>query len=188
MIIDKKLNLVLDIERADGSILKVHHVPISRDLYKAHYLFISKALFGLYSEGFTPPQCTRLCHNAMLDLMVRQPDKFKDVDKTLLAEVWRLTNMAVPTDKGWQQIPFYEAMEGNYISEDDAEEVKNYVCFFTSASMVHGRGELEALYEMVMQSGVQTTSLDFTELMHSLRTSTSDANTGASEKPLLVAS
>lgn len=186
MKIDKKLNLVLDIEREDRSVVHVHHSPISKDVYKSHWLFISKTVFGLYSEGFTPPQCTRNAHDAMVELIGRQPDKFKDVDKTLLAEIWRLTNVLVPGERGWEMVPFYEVMKGDWLSEDDIDEVKNYVCFFTSASRVHGRAELQGLYEMMAESGVLTTALDSTEFMRSLPTSTSAASTGATEIPSFI--
>lgn len=183
MKIDKKLNLVLEIERDDNSVVAIHHTPISSEIYKSHFRFISKVLFGLYMDGMTPAQCTRLVHDAMLESIRDNGDRFKDVEKTLLNEIWRLTNVVVPGERGWETVPFYEAMKGEWLSSGDVDEVKNYVCFFTSASWVHGRRELPGMYEMVAQSGVLTTSLDSTEYARSLPTSTLAANTGAMETP-----
>jgi hypothetical protein len=189
-ILDKRLNLVLEVERPDGSTCYVHHQPISRQMWKTHYTYLSIVINSLYADGFPPSTCARICYNRMQEIAEQQKERFGDLQKTLFAEIWRLTNVMVPGDNGLETMSFYDVMKSDKIFDaDNLEEVQNFVCFFTAASWVHGlnRKEREA-FQLLMTSGfgVQTTASSVTEYKSSIPISKPEENTGAKETPLFT--
>jgi hypothetical protein len=183
MQINKRLNLVVEVERGDGMIVHVHSTPVNRQIYERHYTFISKALTSLYADGMAPGACSRIAYLRMKELAENEPDRFKNVEQTLFAEIWRLTNVSVPTDRGWEQVPFFELLQdGNpHMDADDVAEVQNLICFFTLGSWVHGRQERQGMYDLLTQNGVLTTSSPFTEYHRSLPISNKGESSGATE-------
>ena len=178
MKLDKRLNLVLEIERADGTSAYVHHSPISREVFKQHYRFITIAMASLYGEGLQPVALSRVVYYRMLE-MIQSDKRYEAVEMTLLAEIWRMTYVKVAGKSGYDTIPLVEAIEKKMIDEDDEEELKNYVCFFTAASWVHGRVERAGMYAIMTESGALTTSLGCMEWMPSSKTSKPEDNSGA---------
>ncbi len=53
------------------------------------------------------------------------------VEQGLVQEMRRLTNVFTVTARGWEPIPFHEAISTGKISERDASEVENALTFFT---------------------------------------------------------
>jgi hypothetical protein len=198
MKIDRKLNLVLTVDGEDGHVLYIHHTPIRREIFEQHYMFITKAMTSMYSEGLHPLACNRIAYFRMKELAREELNvpsatapvyKYPNIENTLFAEIWRNTNALMPAARGgWETVPFYELMKGNDISEDDAAEVQNYICFFTGASWVHDRGERRSFNASMEGSGWQTTLSDVTEYRNSLPTLKPTENTGESPKPLSVPS
>lgn len=183
MQINKRLNLVVEVERADGMVLQVHSTPVNRSIYERHYAFITKALTSLYADGLAPGASSRIAYLRMKELADTEAERFKGIDQSFFAEIWRLTNVAVPTNKGWETVPFFEMLQADnpHMDADDVAEVQNLICFFTLGSWVHGRQEREGMYQLLTQNGVLTTSLPFTEFLRSLPTSKTGESTGATE-------
>jgi hypothetical protein len=195
MKIDKRLNIVLTVVRGDGSEVHVHSMPILQEVYEANFLLLSKTISQMYAEGLPLGTCSRV---AML-MLRRVADEMDNrspgapaiyrpaVDNNLLPEIWRLTNVLVPGETGgWQTVPFPHAVANKLLGDDDIAEVQNYLVFFTAASWVHRRVELEApngLYSMWRGSGAQLVSSTPTEFANSLPTSKPAENTGASPEP-----
>jgi hypothetical protein len=170
MKIDRKLNIVLELELEDGRPAHVHSVPVDDRVCEAHYMLISTAMTQLYRKlGANPAAVSRICYFKLRDLIAEDPD-FKGAEQSFLQEIWRLTNVSIPGERGWEMVPFYECLQdGNpYLSRRDVTEVQNYICFFTAASWLHPRHEREGLYEYLIQSGAQITSSSFTEVTSSL--------------------
>lgn len=187
MRIDRKLNLVLQVEGDGDSVLHVHHTPIRQEVYEQHFMFITKAMTSMYVEGIHPIACTRIAFYTMKKMAeAGGPDQVSLIDNTLFNEIWRLTNVLVPNARGWELVPFYQAMQGDLLTASDVSEVKNYICFFTGASWVHGRSERENIYEMLTGSGLQTTLSDVTAYKASLAISTPAESTGEKPTPLSV--
>lgn len=179
--INRRLNIVLQVERADKSVAHVHSVPIASEIFESHATFLMKTMSSMYSDDFSPAVCSRMAYIRMRELIAADPQRWGNIENTLLAEIWRLTNVIVPTPQGYQTIPFDELKNGNtpHLDADDVRDVKNYICFFTVASWAHARQEREQLYEMLTKYGAQITSLDATAYLRSLPTSSQDVNTGA---------
>lgn len=187
-VLDKRLNLVLEVERDDKSVVYVHSIPISRQMWKTHYTFLSMAITSMYDDGFPPSMCARICYQRMQELAEQHKDRFGDLSRTLFAEIWRLTTILVPTDHGYEDIPFYNVMKnGKDLDQDNIEEVQNFICYFTAASWVHGlnRKDREAFQQLLTKGfGVQITALQLTEYKNTVPISKSEENIGESETAL----
>lgn len=169
MKIDRTLNLVLQVEGDGETVFHVHHTPLRMEVFEQHFMFITKAMTSMYIEGLHPLACTRVAFYTMKKLAeAGGPDQQTLIENTLFNEIWRTTNVLVPNERGWELVPFYEVMKGDYLSPRDIAEVKNFICFFTGASWVHGRAERESMYEMLESSGLQTTLLAVTDYKNSL--------------------
>jgi hypothetical protein len=118
----------------------------------------------------------------MSEMIEKDKDRWGMVGSTLFAEIWRLTNVRIPTERGYDMVPFYDLMKGHgQFTVEDIEEVQNFLCFFTAASWVHGgnRKGREAFQSLLTDGfGVQTTALSATEWMSSITTLKPDDNIG----------
>ncbi len=192
--IDKRLNIVLEVVRADGTIAKVHSVPILEEVFDANFLVLSKTVSRLYAEGLPYGTCTRVALNMIRHLADEMDAALPPgapkanrlaVDQGLLPELWRQTNVLVRGPGGWETKPFQQIMDdGSTMTRDDIREVQNFLVFFTAASWVHRlieltRQEPPGLYLIWEGSGAHLTSLNVTEYARSLPTSMPDENTGA---------
>lgn len=183
MRIDRKLNLVIEVELEDGRTAHVHSTPVDAAVCEQHYLFVSVVMTRLYGRlGPNPAACSRVCYYMMRDL-AKEPE-FSGAEQSFLQEVWRLTNVAIPGERGWQTVPFYECLAGKHLSAEDVKEVQNYICFFTAASWLHPRREREGMYEFLTQYGAVTTLSDCTEYFATLPTLKPVASSGATDQAL----
>lgn len=176
--IDKRVNLVLEVERDDGSVVHVHSVPIGRNVFESNYMFISKAMGEMYGDLSNPAGAMRIAYIHMKSMIERDKPRWDNVTASLFSEIWRLTNVMMPGERGWETIPFYDVMQQKLLSDDDISEVQNFICFFTAASWVHSRRERKGMAFLMENSGGQLTSLDSTEYRNSLPTLKADGSSG----------
>lgn len=184
MRIDERLNLVIPVDTAMSlGTIYVHSMPISREIFERYYLILAKTFSTIISEGlslWTGPAVAML---ALKDI-ARQRGELEGpggVELGLIAEIHRLTNVALPrAGGGWEQIPYVDARSRGLIDEEDAGEVDNALAFFTLASSIARRGRDRESILSGMRSlwGAQTTSLSCTAFAASLSTSieTDDTN------------
>jgi hypothetical protein len=181
--LNRKLNIVLSAETDDGTIY-IHSTPIGREVFEANFLVISRAFTAVYTNGLGPVTGPRVAA-----LLLKQEATTLGVwDRTqqsLMAEIYRLTNILIPGDGGWETVPFDIAKKRGIIDVDTAAEVENALVYFICASSIHLKAEVAvALEGLSTLWGAQTTSLNVTEYMNSLPTSTQEESTG--EKPMAV--
>lgn len=179
MKLNRKLNLVLEVERGDGSIVHVHHTPIPEEVYNEHWEIMVDAVSAAYMRNWLPPAAVRVGTKMLL----KSAEKFgrkEHVERDLLPNIWRMTNVILSTPEGFKPTPLDVVVASEQgLDEEDIEEVKQYIAFFTSASWVHPRKELEPLlYQMLRESGAHFTSLNSTEYATSLLTSKQTDNSG----------
>jgi len=190
MKINRKLNLVMPVDRDDGSTIWVHSTPISREVFNTYFLVVSKAFSAMYAEGLSHIAGPRVAGHLLKKVAVSMGvwDGPGGVQNGLVAEIRRLTNVLVPSERGWQSMPFQDVFDKKLIDEDDLEEVDNALAFFMVVSLVHKRRDLPTVLEALTLWGAQTSSLGCMEYMGSLPTSTPEDNTGgktpASSLPL----
>lgn len=182
--LDRRLNIVFEVTRENGAKAYVHSTPISRNVYDEHFLLLTKTINMLYAEEIAPAICTRVCM-----LMMRKVAKEMDggdsttpnqnaLERGLLPEIWRLTNVVMQVESGYEVLPFAEASK--LLDEDDIKEVQNALCFFTAASWFHKQKEMELTIYPILRSGAQIGSWNVTEFQTSIQTSTQEEPIGQS--------
>lgn len=184
MNLDKGLNLVLTVPCVDGTSAYVHSEPVSLEVYEANYRLISRASVAMYSDGLGAGACARVAMLALRDTAKdmdaeRGGNTFTRSAEALLQEIWRLSNVAMPTDQGWQNTPLHTVIGQKLLDPKAIREAQNCICFFTLASWFHQAMELENIYKLLTAYGAQTVSSNCTEFAASLQTSTQTESTGA---------
>src|SRR6516165_748831 len=143
--LNRKLNLVLTVETGDGPV-HVHSTPISREVFEDNFLPISRAFTAVYTNGLGPVTGPRVAA-----LLLKQEAQglgvWERTQQSLMAEIYRLTNVISPGDSGWESMPFDVAKKRGVLNEDQASEVENCIVYFTCASSIHLRAELAMAME-----------------------------------------
>jgi hypothetical protein len=186
MKINKRLNLVIPIETEEHGTFYVHSMPIAREVFARYYLVLSKTLARIYTEqlgiGTGPRVAALLLHDVAKEMEAW--DGPVGVEKGLVAEIRRLTNVITLGDSGWGPIPLDVAVRRSMFDQDDLAEVENAITFFILTSAVNKRTQVAPIMEGASQLwGGQVTSLNCTEFAASLRTSTATDNSGERKTP-----
>ena len=187
MKIAKNLNLVVPIGDEDNR-MYVHSTPISRVVFEEYFLVISKTFTAIFSEGLGAITGSRIA-SLMLRQVAQEIGQWEKVQKGLLNEINRLTNVVMLGDNGWTSLPLQHLLDKKMLSEDDVFDIQGELIFFTCVHSVNKRNQIE---EMMNASnglwGSSVTSLTCTEYLTSLPTSTEVENTGATATTLSVPS
>ena len=191
MRIDKKLNLVIPVERDDGTTAYVHAIPVSAEVFDKFFLEISRTFAGIIATGLGeiagPRVAAKVLRKTSQDL-----GTWREVESGLVADMRRTSSVLVPKGTGgWDFITLQEALDRDLFSAEDVSEVENAITFFTVYSAIQRRRDLaETLDGLAGLWGAQITSLSATEYAASLRTSTKvDATgTGMDQKQSLIPS
>lgn len=181
--INKKLNLVVPLETDAGKIW-VHSVPLSREVFEANFLVLTKTLSAIYVNGLGPAMAPRVAAMMLRDT-AKEMEIEEQVQNNLILEIYRLSNVLLPQPTGgWQTVPFGEVKMKKMVDEDSLSEAENALVYFIVASAVHIKKELPMAYQGLKQIwNAQITPLNVTAFSNSLMTSTGDENTG--EKPAI---
>lgn len=181
MRLDENLNLIIPVPRGAQGIF-VHVAPLSRPVFETHWLVIAKTFALINAEGLSVISGPRVAGLA-LKTMAKQMgvwDGAEGVERTLLAEIVRLSNVVQPGAAGWETVPMAVALEKGTFSERERAEVMGAAVFFTVLSAMHRTETLTPILQATGDLwGTRTTSSSATEFAASLRTSTVTENTGA---------
>jgi hypothetical protein len=181
--LNRKLNLVQTIETEKGNVY-VHTVPISISVFRDNYLPISMAFTEMYVRRLGPIGGPRIAKYLLLD-KAKELDVEAHTQQSLLTEIQRLTHVIALGNGGWETIPYREAINRGLLGEEETEKVENTIVYFTCASSIGVRAELELTLDGLRTLwGVQTTLLNVTDHMRSLPISTQAASTGENVTPL----
>jgi|SRR5581483_11614430 len=190
MRINKKLNLVIPI-LDDGDETKtvavVHATPIGSETFRAYHLPIAKTFTAFHANRLGSIGAPRIAHmlleDASRELGIWESDpktNYIGVKEGLIAEIHRLANVWAPTQSGWKDYMYSEALSAGIITADDAAEVDAALVFFTVSSHMLPRRDLKVtLTATAMLWGARVESSTFTELQASLPTSTANGSSGA---------
>jgi hypothetical protein len=169
MRIDKRLNLVIEVETEQGTVF-VHSTPISRDVFERYFLIISKTFAAIISEGLSfisgPRVAALMLKKIATDLGVWEGRD--GVNNGLMAEVRRLSNVVMPSERGWQTVPFQDAIDKGLLDESDIAEVEGLIAFFICASAMSRKTEIQSVLERMALWGSSITSLNSTAFAESL--------------------
>lgn len=181
MKIDKRLNIVVEVENEEGRSIFVHATPISNEIFEKYFMVIAQAFSAINGENMGVAAGPRIA--ALMLQKVAQDAGVWDtpggVQQGLIEEIKRLAVAVVPTEKGWDSLPLDSAIKGELISPEDVSEVMNILVFFTVSSAMHRRTVLSAVLKVAtLLWGAQITSQNSTEFKTSLPTSTATVNSG----------
>ncbi len=189
MQINERLNLVIPIfgndpptKDAEGKeieappIAYVHSMPISREVFEANYLLLSKTFAAIHGEGLgrtAGPRVAALLLNDIARQAVGERGDAAAYKAPLMNEIHRLSNVLLPGERGWETMPYEDAVRHHKLDDDDLAEVENAIVFFTAYSAMHRKRVLaEVLPGAVKLWGADVSSLNATEFAASLQTST----------------
>jgi hypothetical protein len=179
--IDKRLNLVVPLERADGTTLFIHSTPISPETFDQHWRIISKTFSTIHGEGFNALTGPRVAAKALRDIAKAEGnwDGPAGVDATLMNEIRRLTMVVMPRGTVPPTMFMHDAVAKGLIEPTDADIVENGIVFFIVVSAMHRPRVLAYLLEeMCGMWGAQTSSLNSTAFAASLPISTETESSG----------
>jgi hypothetical protein len=186
VILNKKLNLVIPIDRDDGSTLYVHSVPISRETF-VHYWRVMTVAFQdlerLGNASMTAPKTAMICleEHAKAGNVWEGDD---GVEHGLLGEIRRLTNVILPGPRGWETMMLTDALSANLITQDDIDEVEGAIVFFTLSSALAPKAILKQKLDLTNGWWAsQATPLNSSEFARGLPTLTATGSTGVTAKP-----
>ena len=189
MQIDKKLNIVIPVERNDGTTIYVHTTPLDYEVFEQYFIVLGKAFSSIFAEGLSviggPRVAALMLKKVAIDMGVWDGDG--GVQQGLMAEIQRLSNVVAPGPGGWQTLPLYNAQKEGLLTAEEMREVEGQAVFFILTSALNKPKQIPVIMQGVSRLwGAQTTLSNSTEFAASLKTSTEAANTGASEteKPL----
>lgn len=194
MRVDRNLNLVLTVDLEGGGVAHVHSVPIGRDVFETYFMTLSRVYAAMTEEGgewlirMGPRTAALLLKRVAIDGRAWEGEG--GVEKGLLSEITRLSNVVVPVAAGgWDQIPLADVRRLGLLTEEDLSEVMNAIVFFIVCWWGEARAKrAESLTWMMNAFGAQVTSSNVTEWQTSLQTSTTEENTGATEAPYSIPS
>ena len=174
MSINKQLNLVLPVE-INSVDCWVHCTPISVEVFEKYFEPMSVALSTMYAQGnhISAPKIAAM----MLKKTAKRLGEWDGVDGVqngLMHEIKRLTNLVMPSEKGWETIPYYVAITQNKLTPEDIAEIDSVTVFFILAYAVHGKKGMPLVMPMLERWGAQDTSLNSTEYAGSLPMLTED--------------
>lgn len=191
MKIDKKLNLVIPLERDTGTIY-VFSTPITREVFEAHYKVISKTFTQLWAGGLGLHGGPRVAALELRSVAQSTPrvdgegsmwDGPEGVEATLMNEIRRLTNVLLPAEdgRGYTNIPYDTAVNQKLLTDEEMQEVEGAATFFIVNWAMHRRVvAIGILTSAAVMWGQRVTSLPLSEYRSTLTVSTPPEPTGGS--------
>jgi hypothetical protein len=182
--LNRKLNLVIPIDRDDGAKVFVHAQPLPYEIYRPYLRPLARLFNDIQYKGFWGVG-PRVASEFLYDIAAEM-DMKDSVANGLMPEIYRLTNVLLPNEKEngrWVTLPFSEVQRKGLLLKEHLDEIEGLLLFFTAGWHIHRRDSREKMLAVpLMMWGALTTYSGCTEFHASLQTSTPDGNTGATPK------
>lgn len=176
--IDKKLNLVSNITRDDGSVVYLHVTPLPYEVVEEHCLLLGNLFTNFISQvgGLGAARVAAM----MLRKKIRKEQEFSGDSSgpNVVDEIQRMTSV-IWNDKGtWKTTGLDSALKQEIISPDEYREVEGEVVFFMVSSAIQ-KAELIAptVGAVIGMYGGQLESSSATAFRDSLLKSNQDTAT-----------
>lgn len=184
--IDKKLNLVTNITREDGSIVYLHVTPFPYEVVEEHCLLLGN-LFTNFISQVGGLGAARVAAMMLRKKLKREQDLSAEQGQqgpTIVDEIQRLTSVIWNDGGAWKTTSFDAAMKQGIISPDEYREVEGEVVFFMVSSAIQKANLIAPTVGTVikMYDG-QLTSSSVTAFRDSLQTSKLDTDTQTQKAP-----
>lgn len=171
MKIDKKLNLVTNITRDDGSIVYLHVTPFPYEVVEENCILLGN-LFTKFISQVGGLGAARVAAMMLRQSLKAEVDSGRQAGPTLVDDIQRLT-VVIHNDGGqWKTVPLEVAFKQGIIDPDEYREVEGEVVFFMVSSAIQKASLLAPTVGTVikMYDG-QLTSSSVTAYRDSLQTS-----------------
>lgn len=176
--IDKKLNLVSNITRDDGSVVYLHVTPLPYEVVEEHCLLLGNLFTNFISQvgGLGAARVAAM----MLRKKIRKEQELSGESSgpNVVDEIQRMTSV-IWNDKGtWKTTGLDSALKQEIISPDEYREVEGEVVFFMVSSAIQ-KAELIAptVGAVIGMFGGRLESLSVTAFRDSLLTSNPPGDT-----------
>lgn len=178
--IDKKLNLVTNITREDGSIVYLHVTPFPYEVVEEHCLLLGN-LFTNFISQVGGLGAARVAAMMLRKKLKREQELNADNGQhgpNIVDEIQRLTSVVWNDGGTWKTTSFDAAMKQGIISPDEYREVEGEVVFFMVSSAIQ-KAQLIAptVGSVIGMFGGQLVSLNVTAFRDSLLTSNPPTDT-----------
>lgn len=178
--IDKKLNLVTNITREDGSIVYLHVTPFPYEVVEEHCLLLGN-LFTNFISQVGGLGAARVAAMMLRKKLKREQELNADNGQhgpNIVDEIQRLTSVVWNDGGTWKTTSFDAAMKQGIISHDEYREVEGEVVFFMVSSAIQ-KAHLIAptVGSVIGMFGGQLVSLNVTAFRDSLQTSNPPTDT-----------
>lgn len=136
--IDKKLNLVTNITREDGSIVYLHVTPFPYEVVEEHCLLLGNLFTNFISQvgGLGAARVAAMMLRKKLQREQELRDEANQQAPTIVDEIQRLTSVVWNDGGTWKTTSFDAAMKQGIISSDEYREVEGEVVFFMVSSAI----------------------------------------------------
>lgn len=180
MKIDKKLNLVTNITREDGSIVYLHVTPFPYEVVEEHCLLLGN-LFTNFISQVGGLGAARVAAMMLRKKLQRDQDLNAESGQqgpNIVDEIQRLTSVVWNDGGTWKTTSFDAAMKQGIISPDEYREVEGEVVFFMVSSAIQ-KAQLIAptVGSVIGMYGGRLESLSVTAFRDSLLTSNPPTDT-----------
>lgn len=139
--IDKKLNLVTNITREDGSVVYLHVTPFPYEVVEEHCLLLGN-LFTNFISQVGGLGAARVAAMMLRKKLQREQELRGEANQqaqqapTIVDEIQRLTCVVWNDGGTWKTTSFDAAMKQGIISPDEYREVEGEVVFFMVSSAI----------------------------------------------------
>ncbi len=178
--IDKKLNLVTNITREDGSVVYLHVTPFPYEVVEEHCLLLGNLFTNFISQvgGLGAARVAAMMLRKKLQREQELRDETNQQAPTIVDEIQRLTSVVWNDGGTWKTTSFDAAMKQGIISSDEYREVEGEVVFFMVSSAIQ-KAHLIAptVGSVIGMFGGQLASLSVTAFRDSLLTSNPPTDT-----------
>ena len=159
----------------------VHSTPIAGEVLEKYALILNQTFAGVFNLGLGvaagPSAAMRLLKKIATDSESWEGEG--GVERGLVEEIRRLTNVVVPAEKGWHVLPLEQATAQKKIDAEDKAEVEAAIVFFIAVSATLHRAQRKPMLEAAAALwDARISSLNATAFASSLGTSTAIASSG----------
>ncbi|MEQ0522801.1 hypothetical protein ABLV56_13330 [Klebsiella sp. JB_Kp029] len=183
MKIDKKLNLVTNITRDDGSIVYLHVTPFPYEVVEEHCVLLGN-LFTNFVTQVGPLGSARVAAMMLRSRLKKAQAEGLPDGPTIVDEIQRLTVVIHNVGGQWKTTPLEVALNQGIIDPDEYREVEGEVVFFMVSSAIQKANLIAPTVGTVikMYDG-QLTSSSVTAFRDSLQTSKPVTDTPTQNAP-----
>jgi hypothetical protein len=158
----------------------VFAAPLSRLVFEKYHMVMARTFseLNIYDIIGTGPRISAMILRRIATEMGIWEGE-NGVERGLVAEMRRLANVIVNSERGWEPIPLEMAVKREILDEDEASEVENAITFFIVAWAMYGKARREPVLQgAAVLWGAQITSSTLMDYIASLPISMTGADIG----------